>query len=56
MEKKKERENLPANAGDMGSIVDLGRSRIPWSNEARTPPLLSLCPRAHEPRQEKPPQ
>ena len=40
----------------MGSIVDLGRWRIPWSNEARTPQLLSLCPRAHEPRQEKPPQ
>ena len=25
-------ENLPANAGDMGSIPGPGRSHMPWSN------------------------
>ena len=25
-------ENLPANAGDMGSSPGLGRSYMPWSN------------------------
>ena len=25
-------ENLPANAGDMGSSPGLGRSHVPWSN------------------------
>ena len=25
-------KNLPANAGDTGSIPGLGRSHIPWSN------------------------
>ena len=25
-------KNLPANAGDMGSIPGPGRSRMPWSN------------------------
>ena len=35
-------ENLPANAGDMGSIPGLGRSHMPRSNEAREPQLLSL--------------
>ena len=25
-------KNLPANAGDQGSIPDLGRSHMPWSN------------------------
>ena len=25
-------KNLPANAGDMGSIPDLGRSHMPWSS------------------------
>ena len=25
-------ENPPANAGDMGSIPDPGRSHMPWSN------------------------
>ena len=29
-------KNPPASSGDMGSIPDLGRSQIPWSN-------LSLC-------------
>ena len=25
-------KNLPANAGDMGSSPDPGRSHMPWSN------------------------
>ena len=35
-------ENLPANAGDMGSSPGLGRSRMPQSGWAREPRLLSL--------------
>ena len=35
-------ENLPANAGDMGSSRGLGRSHMPWSGWAREPQLLSL--------------
>ena len=35
-------DNPPANTGYMGSIPDLGRSHMPWSNQAR------------EPQQEKP--
>ena len=35
-------ENLPANAGDTGSIPGLGRSHMPQSNWAREPQLLSL--------------
>ena len=27
-------KNLPANAGGTGSIPDLGRSHMPWSNWA----------------------
>ena len=41
-------KNLPANAGDMGSIPNPGRSHRPWSNGARVPQLLSLCSRARE--------
>ena len=56
-------ENLPANAGDTGSISGPGRSHMPQSNYAREPQLLSLCatttearePRACAPQQEKPP-
>ena len=40
---------MPANAGDTGSIADLRRSHMLWSNEARVPQLLSLSPRAHKP-------
>ena len=36
-------ENLPANAGDIGSSPGLGRSHMPRSNWAREPQLLSLC-------------
>ena len=35
-------ENLPANAGDMGSSPGLGRSHMPRSNWVREPQLLSL--------------
>ena len=35
-------ENLPADAGDTGSSPGLGRSRMPRSNWAREPQLLSL--------------
>ena len=35
-------ENLPAGAGDTGSIPGLGRSHMPRSNEDREPQLLSL--------------
>ena len=34
-------KNLPANAGDTGSIPVLGRSHMPQRNWARVPPLLS---------------
>ena len=35
-------ENLPANAGHMGSSPGLGRSHMPRSHWAREPQLLSL--------------
>ena len=35
-------ENLPANAGDVGSSPGLGRSHMLRSNSAREPQLLSL--------------
>ena len=38
-------KNLPANAGDKGSIPGLGKSHMPWSNSAYVPQLLSLCSR-----------
>ena len=40
-------KNLPANAGDTGSIPGLGRSHMPLRNKACTPQLLSLEPRSH---------
>ena len=62
-------ENLPASAGDMGSIPELGESHMQQSNSAGEPQLFSLCsrvcepqllkakyPRAHALQQEKPPQ
>ena len=36
-------ENLPANAGDVGSSPGLGRSHMPRSGWAREPQSLSLC-------------
>ena len=35
-------ENLPANAGDMGSSPGLGRSHMPQSSWAHEPQFLSL--------------
>ena len=57
-------ENLPANAGDTGSIPGAGRSHMPRSNWVHVLQLLSLCatttearkPRARALQQEKPPQ
>ena len=40
-------KNPPANAGDTGSIPDLGRSHMPRSNKARLS-QLNLCSRAQE--------
>ena len=33
-------KNLPASAGDMGSILGLGKFHMPWSNWACVPQLL----------------
>ena len=41
-------KNLPANAGDTGSIPDPGRFHMPWSNQACASQLLSLCSGAWE--------
>ena len=46
-------KNLPANAGDTGSIPGLGRSHVPQSNKARAQ-LLSLRSRACKPQLLKP--
>ena len=43
-------ENLPANAGDVGSNPGLGRSHMPQSSWTRAPQLLSLHSRAREPQ------
>ena len=43
-------QNPPANAEDTGSSPGLGRSHMPWSNQARVPQLLSLHARAREPQ------
>ena len=45
--------NLPTNAGVVGSIPGLGKSHMPWSNQAGKPQLLSLfatTTEAHVPR------
>ena len=47
-------KNLPANAGDTGSVSGLGRFHMPWVNQAHAPQLLSthlqlLTPRTLEP-------
>ena len=36
-------KNLPASAGDTGSIPDLGRFHMPRSNQVHIPQPLSLC-------------
>ena len=49
-------KNLPVNAGDVGSVPDLGRSPMPWNSEAHVSQLLSLCSRAQETQLLKPAQ
>ena len=36
-------KNLPANAGDTGSVPRLGRSHVPRSNETQEPQLLKTA-------------
>ena len=36
-------ENLPAHAGDRGSIPGLGRPHVPQNSYSHAPQLLSLC-------------
>ena len=43
-------KNPPATARDMGSIPGLGRSHMPWRNEARAPQLWCLRSTACEPQ------
>ena len=47
-------KNLPANAGDPGSIPGPGISHTPWSNKACVPQLLNARPGAQEPQLLKP--
>ena len=47
-------ENLPANAGGMGSIPGPERSHVPQNNKVCELQLLSPCSGAHTPQQEKP--
>ena len=47
-------KNLPANAGDMGSIPGPAGSHMPQSKKACVLQLLSLCSRAQEPQLPKP--
>ena len=38
-------KNLPANAGDVGSIPGPGRSYVLWGNKSCSPELLKpVCP------------
>ena len=46
--------NSPCNARDTGLIPGLGRSHMPWSNQACESQLLSQCSRAGEPQLLKP--
>ena len=47
-------KNLPASAGDTGSIPNLVRSHMPQSDQVYAPQLLSLCAGAPELRLPKP--
>ena len=42
-------KNLPANAGDVGSFLDTGRSHTQQSNQVRALQLLGQGSRAREP-------
>ena len=50
-------ENPPANAGNTGSILGLGRSHMLWNQEACATTIAAIteptCPRARAPQQEK---
>ena len=49
-------ENLPASAGDTGSISGLGRFHVPRSSQAHVMQLLKpACPGAHAPQLESSP-
>ena len=49
-------KNLPANAGDMGSIPGPRGSPMPRSNNASVPELpKSMRPRARAPQPQRPP-
>ena len=54
--KKKKKKNPPANEGDTGSIPDLGRSHMPWNNQADGSQLLSLRSREGELERLSPPE
>ena len=41
-------KNLPADAGDRGSIPGLGRPHVPQSSYSHAPQLLSPCSRAQD--------
>ena len=43
-------KNLPADAGDLSSVPDLGKSHLPQSNEGPAQQLLNLCSRAQKPQ------
>ena len=47
-------KNLPADAGDTGSIPCPGGPHMPQSNQAGALQLLSLCSRAWQPQVLKP--
>ena len=47
-------KNLPANAGDKGSIPGLQRFHTPHGNQAHVPQLLSQDSRDHKPQPLKP--
>ena len=42
--------NPSTNAGDVGSILGLGRFHMPQATKARAPQPLSLGSRAHQPQ------
>ena len=43
-------ENSLANAGEMGSVPDVGRFHMPWSYKAHASQPLGLCSRACMPQ------
>ena len=43
-------KNSLANAGETGSVPDVGRFHMPWSYKAHASQLLGLCSRACTPQ------